>query len=343
MANGEIAGGPGREYQSAVKRVGLFNDTSVSGHYGCTAVMGTMVAELDARGIAPAFLWPVATDWSAHERWVLRRRPDALIVNGEGTIHHSAERQRTRDLLALPALARRHDLPIHLVNASVSELDDAAVEALRGFTSVWVRESESLRYLDGFGIRAQMVPDLSLGLRTTMPLEARDGIIVTDSVLRETARALRAFAVATGAHHERMKPRRTRWDGFVEASRQRWPGSPAATRWRSRSDPAAFAGRLARRSLAVTGRFHTVLLSIATDTPFLACPSNTSKIEAVLTDVFGDTSRLRPVEVLDQATFREAALRGQPFDGRELAALARYRAMADVARKDMFDNLAGLA
>lgn len=302
--------------------------------------MSTLVGELAARDISAAFLWPVATDWSGYERWIMQTRPDAIIVNGEGTIHHSAERKRTRDLLALPVFARRHGLPIHLLNASVSALDAAALEALRGFDTVHVRESDSLAYLEAHGLDAKMVPDLSLGLSVPPASAPREGIIVTDSVLQEVARDLRTFSLEMGARYERMKPKRPHGAKLREKLRTLWPGPSASRQWSPRSDATAFASRLASNSLAVTGRFHTVLLSIATDTPFIAFPSNTPKIEAVLRDAFGNTSRVRDVAVLEEPLFRTEARRGIPFSADELAALARYRAAAAEARREMFERIA---
>ena len=80
-----------------MKTVGIFNDTSISGHYGCTAVMKTLTSELQQRGVKPAYLWPVAEDWKPHRALLEQYRPDIIVVNGEGTLHHSRDRKRTRD------------------------------------------------------------------------------------------------------------------------------------------------------------------------------------------------------------------------------------------------------
>jgi hypothetical protein len=48
----------------------------------------------------------------------------------------------------------------------------------------------------------------------------------------------------------------------------------------------------------ITGRFHATLFCLLSATPFVAVASNTGKIEAVLEDVFGCTSRLVPAEAI---------------------------------------------
>ncbi|RIA00711.1 polysaccharide pyruvyl transferase family protein [Cereibacter sphaeroides] len=324
-----------------MRRAGIFNDTSISGHYGCTAVMGTILRELAARDVAPAYLWPVAEDWKPHAARLDRVRPDFIVVNGEGTIHHSAERKRTRDLIDLAAHARKLQVPAHLINASIEALDPQALEGLRQFTTIHVRETGSLRYLARHGIAARCVPDLSLAQPAPAAVAARSGILVTDSVLGEAARCLREFAAAVGAGHERMKPRIGRWEKLRRDMGRLVRRSPALREWRPISDPDAFIRRVAGAELVVTGRFHSVLLAILTDTPFVALASNTGKIEAVLMDVFGHTERLIREEDLADPAFLRRLDGGLRFSEAERAALARYRERAATARATLFDGIVG--
>ena len=65
---------------AAMKTAGIFNDTSISGHYGCTAVMKTLTAELQKRGVKPAYLWPVAEDWQPHQTLLEKYRPATSLT-----------------------------------------------------------------------------------------------------------------------------------------------------------------------------------------------------------------------------------------------------------------------
>lgn len=321
-------------------RVGLFNDTSVSGHIGCTAVMATLLDEVRLRGAAPAWLWPVATPWQAHAHWLDRQGVDAIMVNGEGTLHHSAERQRTRDLLALPRYAQGRGVPIHLVNASVSAMDAAGIEALRTFTTIHVREGESQNYLASHGIASEVVADLSLGASLPTPNGLRRGIFVTDCVLRETAEALRRFANVAGARHERMqRPRFGRPLATVRRMLDRLRPAPGRCVWRPRSNPHDFMRRLQGAELVVTGRFHTVLLCLLSNTPVLALSSNTRKIEAVMLDCLGHQKRMIRPEALEGSDAAARLLALAPYSAAESEALACYREHARQGRNRMFDSL----
>ena len=323
-----------------MKTVGIFNDTSTSGHFGCTAVMNTLVSELERRQIKPSYLWPVGLDWQPYKAKLEQAEPDMIIVNGEGTIHHSTERKRTRDLLAVAPYAKSQGKPAHLVNASITALDASAIEALRAFDTIHVRESESRQYLAEHKIEAQIVPDLSLGISAPKPAETRDGIIVTDSVYRDTAQGLKNFSDLANAGFVKMKKRLPFQARLISKIQRNIQGSPASTKWRPRSDVEAFVRDLAGKELLVTGRFHSVLLSILTDTPFIALPSNTRKIEAVLHDALMSGSRLiSPNDLLSQKFLAETK-RGIPFTSDELEALASYRTHAKNSRSAMFDLIA---
>lgn len=319
-------------------KVGIFNDTSVSGHYGCTAVMQTVMNELAARGSSPAYLWPVAKDWQPYVAQLDNNLPRFILVNGEGTIHHTIERKRARDLLEVASYAQERRIPAHLINASISEVDPDSLQHLRMFTSISVRESESLQYLAERGIEASLTPDLSLGLAGFEAQRPRSGIMVTDSVLPGVARSLRSFSKNVSGHHERMKPSFTKWERFVHDARGVF-GSSLVKRWHPRADPRAFAKRMMEKDLIVTGRFHSVLLAILTDTPFLAVGSNTRKIEAVLNDVFGSTNRMVSIKDLESPEFIKSLKTASAFDDAETKSVGRYREMAAERRRTLFNRL----
>lgn len=323
-----------------MKKCAIFNDTSVSGHYGCTAVMRTLVTELDDRGLDPGFLWPVAVDWHDDVAHIDKYDPEKIVVNGEGTIHHSASRKRTRDLCDIAHYARDKGIPAHLVNASVSDLDVPALEALKLFDTIHVRESVSCAYLEGHGIAATVVPDLSLGWPVSATVASRSGVMVTDSVFDLTTADLRSFATSMQAQYETMKPKPSFFGRLANSLSKRMRSSPAAAQFQARSDVDGFVERLSGCELVVTGRFHSVMLAILTDTPFVALPSNTGKIEAVLRDCFGDTSRMIAPAQLDTPEFKAKVTAGVPFTQIETAALARYRETARRDRHAMFDMIA---
>ena len=328
-------------------RVALFNDTSVTLHHGCNAVMQTIAAGLEERGLDLRYAWPVGSDWRPFRERLLREPVDLVVVNGEGSIHHSRERDRARYLCALGPFARDElNVPSALVNASVQSLEPAEIEALQAFDLVTVREGASRDELADHGIEADIVPDLSLGAVAGGDDAAtrRGGdVLVTDSVLDDASDALRDLASRIGGSFESMRRRPRLRERLATSARKRFaPLGPARRSIRVTSDYGGFIRRLRSVDAIVTGRFHTVMLCLATDTPFLAMPSNTPKIEATLRDALGETVRLIAPDDMDGAALERRLNDGIGFGPAERERLADYRRKAAEARASTFDRIAGL-
>lgn len=316
-------------------RVALFNDTSVTGHFGCVAVMAALRRGVEARGATVAYRWPVATDWHAHATDLRGIPVDLLVVNGEGTIHGSAERPRARHLCALGPFARDVlDVPAHLLNATIADLAAEDVDALRAFDTITVRETVSRDYLATHGIAATVAGDLSLATPPPGPVP-RDGLLVTDSVRTGTRRALRDTARRTGADWAVMQPRLPFWRRAID--KWRAPALPltAAPDPRHARRLADFLARLSARQGVVTGRFHTVCLALLTGTPVLALHSNSPKIAALLTDALGSASRVIPLADLERSDLPAMAMR--PYTRDEQTALTAWRARIAAAQEAGFD------
>lgn len=321
----------------------IVNDTSTTLHYGCNAVMTTLVEGLGTRNILPSWMWPVGVDWRDHRAFLLSRQADVVVVNGEGTIHHSADRERARSLCRIPELARAKGVPAILVNASIEALQPDCLDALRLYDAVFVREARSRRYLASHGIDAAVTPDLSLGVPSGASSERRN-VLVTDSVVREATTALRDFANSIEGSSASMRLRPTRWQRRLSrAATVLGHRKPGRARYVPTRDPGEFIARLRRSRAVVAGRFHAVTLCLHTDTPFLAIRSNTSKIEATLEDALGDTTRLVDIDSLRGDEARTRLTTGIGFSKGELEALVAYRARAARDREHMFDAIAGLA
>lgn len=80
-------------------RVAIFNDTRRTSHYGCEIVMQVLEEQLRSRNMTIAFSWPMGRDWRDGIRnFNVFNGIDAVIVNGEGSIHHSDTRDRAHYL-----------------------------------------------------------------------------------------------------------------------------------------------------------------------------------------------------------------------------------------------------
>lgn len=324
------------------RRVAIFNDTRRTAHYGCEFVMQVLFAELRARAIEPVFCWPMGHDWRGRpEVDAALRTVDAVIVNGEGSIHDSARRERARYLAEVARHARRHaGIPSFLVNASLYRLEPDVIDALREFRGIWLRESRSFDTLAGSGIDAARVPDLTL-LTAAPPPTARHGVIGTDSVRAEVAQRLHALCRQRGWRHTRLthaaRPRPGQYDGRLETLRRHAKWLHARLTGRNTRDRGQFVAELAGSELLCSGRFHAVTLALATRTPLIAVESNTPKISALLADVFGHSRRVLPlaaVEALDERATVDWAWRAD-----ETAALEAFLADTRHRAAAMFDRI----
>ena len=312
---------PAENLEAALSKVLLFNDTSRYQHYGCDLVMHSIFTNLRRRGLRPVSVHKVGTSAEKHFDAILRRHRDAkaIIVNGEGVIHH--DRKHALGLAALGGRAADAGLPAYLINAALFENSPALYQRLKQYRAVWVRDGESLQAAQSHGIEAELVPDLSFEAVAALPLRARPrrGGLVTDSVHPELTADLERLARETGSRWQPMRRR---------------IGLPAGLRLLGAR---RFVRRVSSAEWVLTGRFHAVTICLATGTPFLAFPSNTRKVEALLNDVFGSQRRMSASGSPDDAAPPGSDVTA--FDEAESRALEAYLRRGRAATTAMYDRL----
>lgn len=253
-------------------KVFLANCSAHTPHTGCLATTDSLVRGLLVRGcelFQVFFTGQLNAYWQGdRERSVegILASPlggqlgacDAVIVNGEGTIHHG----RGNDLLALLCAAQqlgKHTLLINSVIQDVAGFDDV----LRSLDDFTVRDKCSADYLEQKGIPCRLVADLILeaGFAERGDVPIKGQIICTDwhpQRDRDVGTAIWDFCQATPAcwfyplHHSFEV---FRWQHSVPNFRQ--------------------------ASLVVTGRHHGVYLAGMAGVPFVCFPSNTHKVEGL--------------------------------------------------------------
>lgn len=273
-------------------RVAVFNDTRPTRHIGCALVMSELIAHLERVGIEPVWFHPVREDWhEVVDQIPSRGEIDAIIVNGEGSIHRPASRPRARYLPQLgPFAATKLGVPAFLVNSTLYEIDEESAADLATFERIYVRETDSLNVLKRFGLAGAVVPDLTVQAEMAQEGE-RKGICATDSVLVEPNRIIKAMCQSRG---------------YALKNMVRIPKEQVFDTDQSAAHVKSFCDWLSSHELVVTGRFHTVTLCIATGTPFVAIDSNTPKITSFTRDVFGQSARVvdpNKLADLDMAQF----------------------------------------
>jgi hypothetical protein len=137
-------------------KVFVVNDTR-SYHFGSSLVMQTIERELKVRDIEIIGFSPSHMHWAKHQ--AVMEKADLVLVNGEGSIHHS---YRTE----LLTVANR--FPSALINFSIYKYDEAFNGAVKdgalAFKLVVARESLSAaEWFRLTGKVINVVPDLSFG------------------------------------------------------------------------------------------------------------------------------------------------------------------------------------
>jgi hypothetical protein len=305
----------------------LLNDTSVTGHFGCIQVVEAIRRNLAMRGIELSGRWPVAVDWRLAAAFHAGlRNASAFIVNGEGTIHHTRERPKGRQLLQFArTVKRRSDKPVFLINASCEALEPRDFDDMTSFDRIFVRDRRSQAYLAENGIASTWVPDLCLGAETRV-YPRRERIVCTDSVVRPLNPLLESYSARLQATFAPMRPGRPRsywryaFPDRAELATSFWP----------------YYRTIASARSVIAARFHAMIFCLLAGTPFLAVSSNTTKIESVLEDVFGSSSRMIPVAELAKMS----RLSIPAFTSREEEQRLHYLLAARAGIAHMFDDIA---
>jgi uncharacterized PurR-regulated membrane protein YhhQ (DUF165 family) len=150
--------------------------------------------------------------------------------------------------------------------------------------------------------------------------------VCTDSAVRSLNPLLEKYSAVLQASFAPMRPGRCRsyW-------RYAFP-----TVQSSQDSLQRYYGTIASARSVIAGRFHAMIFCLVAGTPFLAVSSNTTKIEAVLEDVFGSSSRMFPVAQL--ASMSRLSI--PAFTGREEEQRLRYLVTARTGIAQMFDDIA---
>ncbi|MGE8517311.1 MAG: polysaccharide pyruvyl transferase family protein [Alcaligenes nematophilus] len=254
--------------------IALFNDTSSQAHIGCLAVSDAHNTLLDRAGARIQYrffvgqlshLWqgdPERTHDAIAKSYLhnIISNVDALVVNGEGTIHHGAG----LDLLAILSYGQALGKKTLLVNCVLQDIPHYH-DTLKKLDDLVCRELQTKHYLDSLGIACRVEFDSIIAagfdLSTWQQSQLAGKILVSDF------HPLRNADV--GATTELI---RQRADTFY------FPLDHAFSfqDWRHALSIVKHA------RLVVTGRHHGVYLSALAGIPFLAMGSNTWKVEGTL-------------------------------------------------------------
>ena len=137
----------------------LLNDTRFDNHIGCGLVVGTIIRELRARGIEVARSFTAVGELREAVGTPEYRDAALVVLNGEGSMHHDADRNLA--MLDLCRQARQDGKRAVLIN-SVWQGNVRSNDYLGLFDAVYLRDRRSLGEARPHRPDADWVPDLTL-------------------------------------------------------------------------------------------------------------------------------------------------------------------------------------
>lgn len=335
-----------------MRRAVILNDTRGHAHFGCFRVMEKIEQELIARGFEIAARSLVRQKWWENQAFVESMRQSHLIViNGEGTLHHGS--RHGPNLLKIAEHPARANKPIALVNALYQENPPEWKRYLDRIDYLNTRDTRSARELEQAAQReVRNTLDLSLCSDPELPQRSPERSIlgIGDSVIREARASLVRLARRTPNSAylpivRTIKSSKPQFGPIRYALREAYIRSHTFLFRQSLSnavfcrDHREYCDRLRSCCLYVTGRFHGVCLSLATNTPFIGLSSNSWKVEALLDDVGLSRKRLMNPDQLGSAVEQPNTLR---FTDEEQDLLEAARLRAQTESVGVFDEIAAL-
>ena len=342
------------------KKAFLLNDTSSNCHHGCSVVMRNIEILLEERGIEINGSTPVGYNWDTPCNRRLLDEADIIIVNGEGTLHHS--QPSARELMQVANYVSKNlSKPLVLINSTFQDNDAQIIESARLFDKIYVRETRSKIQLVEKSIECEVVPDLSFYSRFDLSFKSivRGSVGITDSVYIELSelsyelsrsldfdylptvtfprvhrrRILQSFCQIVKFYMVRLI--RGGLANFGVRQHHHWRRSWYYTRNYER-----YIQKVANLDFLIVGRYHALCFAFKTLTPFFALKSNSHKIEGLLED--SGLPKCRIIDLRDEASLVSNRSLRKPLSEEEIRKITDYTSGAQKKIVNMFDEIASL-
>lgn len=295
--------------------IAIFNDTRTREmHIGCSIVISNLEDILLSHNCKIRLKYSLESkhklDKDRIKKDLSQNNIDIVLVNGEGTLHHSCNKSYVMFLSELAKFIKVEcGCRILLVNSTLYKNTSTFYENLRYYDEIFVRESQSLDELKYFGLSGKVVPDLTFytDIPNVYQRSQRAGILITDSVSDTISCELRSVALINKwAYISMIRRGRNLLHRCYRLSYLFINLYNIYHDIKFSSTPDEFIANIGNSEMVITGRYHTVTLCLLTETPFLAIESNTPKISGLLQDVFGTNKRvLSNTDTIDAVTIKK--------------------------------------
>jgi polysaccharide pyruvyl transferase WcaK-like protein len=332
----------------------VLNDTRFEQHHGCSRVMNCIdfYANKYAKNVEYLSL---NEDWqtseSAKQKIIFA---DIIIVNGEGTIHHNA--QRGLSLIKVASFAKHYQSKCYLINMTYQENPQFYCEYLKDFEAIYVRESYSYNELKALNIDSRVVADLTFSFEPSQKKDSSSNqIVITDSVITSITQSLikkfvsdhntlfssifnynttktskltftsRVVNVIKNNNYKTLL-NKFRSYFFDECHKDLWVIQHCHT------DYASF---LSQAEVVLCGRFHAMTICLNNEIAFLAIESNSHKISGTLADIGLDLKRF----IVTPESISNDFLINFKYSESEKLLIKNYSRKAKKDIKSMFENI----
>lgn len=294
-------------------KIVLLNDTRDQPHFGCHRVMETIEDLVRCRSGEIIGSALTGTDWSSNPGFLKTlSRSDAIIINGEGTLHHGAPRGEL--LLQIVDHPLRQAKPVYLINCLYQENPKRWENYINQIDLIMSRDSKSFHELSQIYKKGTLVKGLDLSLFKKHDANAatkQSYNIYGDSFYRNITSQLimlsdkdsNSMALPICRYFKSTKPslpaplREVRELHLKINALAMKIKHPRLSYAKSTSDYLQF---ISHASFHLTGRFHGACLSLVTNTPFALTTSNSWKMEALIEDMGISRDRLLAPSELPQ-------------------------------------------
>lgn len=340
-----------REKSKIKLKAVLLNDTSVNNHHGCSLVVENIYKYCQETDIEILHTVKINGRWDVDENINIIKKANVVLINGEGTMHHS--KNKAIVLASSAIFCRQNGIFPVMINSVYEKNNDYINKAMAFFKLIFVRESRSQSVLSDLGLKSMIVPDMTFGSNINYAFKLSNSyVLYTDSVDNELTNKLYALHKNTkGSRFITTKRRATKNQGvqtqswyikkyirnilfWIQKRKKRKAKLNAEIEQMYIDSTDDFIKIIANARFIITGRFHILCLALQTRTPFVVLSSNTHKIEGLLNDI-GLGNRLITVNQLysdDLTTFMR-------FDEDEDKKISEYCEQSKTKIYEMFEEV----
>ena len=278
----------------------LFNDTRNEHHHRCSLVIKNIFSFFNNLNVDIIKTFPSGTNHLHNvnlENYI--KNVDIIIVNGEGTIHHS--QINALNLLKIGKIAKSFNKKTILINSLFDTQDKNFYDLVRYFDLINVRDTLSKSYLNIKKIKSIFTPDFTFynPEKSTNINNIKSEVLFTDSVNKDITfklikifkKKFTFFPILKYPYDEKINffnyLRKIKFFTlkFIHFLFKKNITNNYEVRCYGINSLYNYVNKITNSKIIITGRYHALCFAIQNFTPFLAIESNSHKISALLNDI----------------------------------------------------------